>query len=198
MNSLGGDFSIIEGAIRLKKAHGTFIAWNPGNLDLDKGLKKIGKYLKHIDVFIVNQEEASGLLGIPYNEEAKLFKKFDKIVPGLAIMTKGHDGLTVGDGRHMWTAGVYKEKYITDRTGAGDSFCSGFVSGLHHALKKKNKITGFRDEFSDADIEFAIKLGSANGTSKVEHMGAKGGLLYKKDLKDKRWKNLKIKKISID
>ena len=70
------------------------------------------------------------------------------------------------------------EKEVVDRTGAGDAFGSGFVAGL--LLKD--------------DIDYAIKIGSANATSKVENMGAKAGLLYQKDLNNPRWKKLEIEK----
>jgi len=54
-----------------------------------------------------------------------------------------------------------------------------------------------RSVFREKDIEAAIKLASANATSKVEAIGAKTGLLRKKDWTDKRWKKLSIEKISL-
>lgn len=198
LNSLGGDFSIMEGVVKLKQKTGCYIAWNPGSLDLTAGLNKIKKYLKYIDIFIVNQEEAASLVGISYQDEIKLFKGLDKLIPGFAIMTKGHGGVTASNGQHLWTAGIYKEKYILDRTGAGDSFCSGFVAGLvRSASKKESAVKSFKESFNDKNIEMAIKLGSANGTRVVETIGAKEGLLKKNEINDKRWKNLPIKKINL-
>jgi len=53
---------------------------------------------------------------------------------------------------------------VVDRTGAGDSFASGFVSGF---LQK------------NGDIEYAIQLAIANSTACLTKLGAKNGLLEK-------------------
>jgi len=197
LNSLSGDMSILDGVLRLKKRTGCFIAWNPGGNDLELGVVKLQKYLKYIDVFIVNQEEASGLVGIPYKDEKMLFKRLDELVPGLAIMTKGPAGVTVSNGKQLWVSGVYKEKEIVDRTGAGDAFCSGFVSALTRKYKNRKIKGSFKDIFSHDDIVYAIKLGSANGTSVVETIGAKAGILTAKDFKNKRWGKLAIHSIKL-
>jgi ribokinase len=197
LNSLSGDMSILDGVLRLKKRTGCFIAWNPGGKDLELGVVKLQKYLKYIDVFIVNQEEASGLVGVPYKDEKMLFRRLDELVPGLAIMTKGPAGVTVSNGKQLWVGGIYKEKEIVDRTGAGDAFCSGFVSALTKRYKKKKTKGAFKDIFSHDDIVYAIKLGSANGTSVVENIGAKAGILTAKDFKNKRWNKLAIRTINL-
>jgi len=197
LNSLSGDMSILDGVLRLKKRTGCFIAWNPGGKDLELGVVKLQKYLKYIDVFIVNQEEASGLVGVPYKDEKMLFRRLDELVPGLAIMTKGPAGVTVSNGKQLWVGGIYKEKEIVDRTGAGDAFCSGFVSALTKRYKKRKTKGAFKDIFSHDDIVYAIKLGSANGTSVVESIGAKAGILTAKDFKNKRWNKLAIRTINL-
>ncbi|MDP2676344.1 MAG: carbohydrate kinase family protein [bacterium] len=194
LTSLSGDISILKGAFRLKKKYGTCIAWNPGGVDLALGLKKLSPFLSMIDVFIVNQEEAATLLGIPYRNIEKIFKKFDHVIDGIAVMTMGPKGVYVSDGDTLWRAGTYKEKAVVDRTGAGDSFGSGFVAGLMRKKKKKEK------RWTDESILYALRMGSANATSKVEHTGAKTGLLAKRQFEsEKRWKTLpfsatKIKK----
>jgi sugar/nucleoside kinase (ribokinase family) len=53
-----------------------------------------------------------------------------------------------------------------EATGAGDSFGSGFISGL---LKKD-------------DVEYALDLGITNSESVIRKIGAQEGILYKKDL----------------
>jgi sugar/nucleoside kinase (ribokinase family) len=73
--------------------------------------------------------------------------------------------LAVSDGKKRYSAGV-PEAPVIDRTGAGDAFGSGFVSGFIQ---------------SNGDIEYAIQLGTANATSVVEDFGAKTGILKKGD-----------------
>ena len=182
LNSLSGNLELLKRVISMKKRHGVKIAWNPSQTDLDLGLKKLLPFLKHIDVFLANQEEISNLLNLPYNQPKKIFQKLDEIIGGIAVMTRGKDGVMVSDGRTLWDAGIFKERKIIDRTGAGDSFGSGFTAAL---MDKR-------------DIEYALRFASANATSKVENLGAKGGLLTKKQfLSDRRWKNLKIKKFKL-
>lgn len=152
------------------------IAVNPGHDQLGNDLEVLKSLLDKIDILIVNQEEASLITGIDYSgqndryaecsnrhrKEEELFKKFDGLIPGIAVMTKGPDGVSVSDGKNIYRAGI-PESEIIDRTGAGDAFGSGFVSGI---MEKD-------------DIEYAIQLGTANATSKVQQIGAKNGLLKK-------------------
>ena len=153
------------------------VAFNPGKIHIKMGISKLKNVLSKLDVLILNQEEASMLANIPYQKEREVFKKLDKFVPGVVVMTKGPKGVVVSDGKEIFQAGIFKEKRHIDRTGAGDAFGSGFVAGLVRTGK----------------IEEAIRLGSANGTSMVEFFGAKNGILTKGQFrKEKRWKNFKI------
>jgi sugar/nucleoside kinase (ribokinase family) len=158
------------------------VALNPGAAQLNPGLDKLKNILDAVDVLLLNQEEGAKLAGLPFNKEKEIFKKLDKYVRGIIIMTKGPEGVVVSDGKYLYQAGTFKEKKYVDRTGAGDAFGSGFVSGLIRTDK----------------IEEAIRLGSANGTAVVEELGAKNGLLTKSRFeKEPRWKNFKITKTKL-
>ncbi len=141
------------------------IAINPGNCQLSLPLRTLERILKKIDILILNQEEASLLTRIPYHKEKEIFKKIDEITSGIAIMTRGSEGVVVSDGEYFYRAKVPKSK-IVDRTGAGDSFASGFVSGFIS---------------SNGDIEYSIQLGVANATACLKKWGAKVGLLKKSE-----------------
>lgn len=154
------------------------IALNLSAVHVSWGIKRLKNVLSKIDVLILNQEEASILAGLPYQKEKEIFRRLDKFILGIVVMTKGPKGVVVSDGKNLFKAGIFKEKKHIDRTGTGDAFGSGFVAGLIRTNK----------------IEEAIRLGSANATSIVEYFGAKNGILTKQDFKDKRWANLKIDK----
>jgi len=139
------------------------VAANPGNCQLSMPPEKLKEILKKVDILILNQEEASTLTKIPYDKEIEIFKKIDEICPGIAIMTKGPFGVVVSDGEYLYKSGILKSEVI-DRTGAGDSFAAGFVSGF---IQK------------NGDIEYAIQLGAANSTACLKEWGAKKGLLKK-------------------
>ena len=149
------------------------VALNPGNSQLSLPKKELENIVGKVDILLLNQEEASLLTKIDYDKEAEIFKKIDDICPGIAIMTKGPGGVSVSDGKNLFTA-PGTSNHIVDNTGAGDAFGAGFVSGF---IKKQ-------------DIEYAIQLAMANGVSCLTKLGAKGGLL-KKGQKFKKVKVIK-------
>lgn len=162
LDSLSDNEKLLADAINWANKNKVKIAMNPG-----KGILRLGtglhKYLSSLSVFIVNQEEAGFVTGVDPNNEKAIFEKLDELVDGIAVMSKGPGGVSVSDGKNIYTAGIPKSGII-DRTGAGDAFSSGFVSGYIQ---------------SGGDIPHAIQLGTANATSVVQYFGAKKGLLKK-------------------
>jgi ribokinase len=154
---------IFEYLVDYAVKHDIKVAVNPGNCQLKMPIKKLKKILKKIDVLFLNQEETCMLTKIAYNKEKHIFRKLDEMCPGIAVMTKGPEGVTVSDGKHLYCAPSPKVK-VVDATGAGDSFASGFLSGLIQ---------------SNNNIEYAIQLGMANSASCIQKIGAKSGLLKK-------------------
>ncbi len=150
---------------------------NLGNTQIDLGIKRLKPILKKIDIVLLNQEEASLLTKIEYQEEKKVFKKLDDWIDGLAIMTKGRKGVVASDGNYLYRAESLPAK-IVDKTGAGDAFGSGFLSQI---LKGGN-------------IEIALQFGAANAASCIQALGAKQGLLQKGQV----WRKIKVikKKLS--
>lgn len=146
------------------------IALNPGSTQLKQG-KELVPLLSAVSVIFVNKEEASQLTGVDYDDEAGIFRTFDEWIDGIAVMTKGREGVTVSDGQHIWSGDVLPDppQGFIDRTGAGDAFGSGFTTAL----------------MKDQSIEDAIQLGSANATGVITDWGANRGLLRRNDSPDK-------------
>ncbi|MFA5084140.1 MAG: carbohydrate kinase family protein, partial [Candidatus Paceibacterota bacterium] len=126
IGSLGGNEKLFRNIFSFAKKNNIRVAGNPGGREL-KILKAQPELLSNYDVFITNQEEASYLTDISYQREKEVFKKLDRWVSGIVVMTRGPKGLIVSNGETLWQTGIYKEKKIVDRTGAGDAFGSGFV-----------------------------------------------------------------------
>jgi len=164
--------------IDFAKANGIKLAVNPGHDQVEKDLIILKSFLDKIDILLVNQEEASAITGIDFKQEEEVFKKFDELVSGIAVMTKGKEGVVASDGKNIYKAGIPDSGYA-DRTGAGDAFGSGFISGII----EKN------------DIEYAIQLATANATSCVQQIGAKNGLLKKGEWGE--WGKVKVEKKQI-
>ena len=174
---LSGNFvGLFESIVDFAHQNKINVAVNPSNSQLSLPRKKIERILRKTDILILNHEEASFLTGLPYQREKEIFKMIDGLVPGVAIMTKGPKGVVVSDGNYLYRAKILKTK-VADRTGAGDSFASGFVSEY---IRTKG------------DIERAIQLGVANSAACLSNYGAKNGLLRKGD----KWTKVKVSKES--
>lgn len=166
------------------------LAFNPSGYHLVKDKKNILKNLSKISVLILNEEEASVLMNINWKNEKKVFQKLDKLMPGILIITKGKNGSLISDNRFIYRAGIFKEKKLVDRTGAGDAYGAGFISGLIYQNINFNNLKNIQQK----NILFAVNFATANSTSVVEHIGAEQGVLTLNNfLKNKRFKNLKIK-----
>ncbi len=144
--------------IDLAKSKDIKLAVNPSKDILkDDGFETaLGK----IDVLLLNQEEASILTGIDYEREDQIFKKIDESFRNIFAITKGSRGVSISDDKMIYRAKALDTDVI-DRTGAGDSFGAGFVSGL----------------IKFGDLKEAIQLGVANASSCLAKRGAKKGLL---------------------
>ncbi len=173
------------------------VAFNPSGHHIRHKRKQIISALKDLSFLVLNKGEAADLVGMSFKKEKEVFKKLDKMTPGIVAVTDGSSGVTVSDGKFLYKARIFKEKKIADRTGAGDAFGSGFVAGLMTGSRKSKvespKSKSNSQRFSPEDIKHAIRLASANATSVVESVGATEGILTKKEFQEKRWKNFPIK-----
>jgi len=164
LDSLGGSYKFMEKAVKEAKKHGAKIAFNPGGKELSHGIEKMKPILENINLFICNQEEAALVSGRDFEKETEIFEFMDQVIDGIFVMTKGPLGCVASDGKHIYRAGV-PDSPIVERTGAGDSFGSGFVS----------------EYIRSEDVVKAIQFGTANSSSVVAQIGAKAGILEKGD-----------------
>lgn len=167
------------------------VALNPSYKHLEgTGRKMLLSHLAKIDFLVLNDDEASALTGLPFEGGERLMKRLGEMTRGVVAVTRGPKGVMVFDGRLTYQAGVFEEKKVVDRTGAGDAFGSGFVSGL-----MKNGERCERGKCLPNNIEYAIRLASANATSVVEKIGATEGILSSDEFeRSRRWAKLKITK----
>ncbi|MCX6702600.1 MAG: carbohydrate kinase family protein [Candidatus Wolfebacteria bacterium] len=198
-------FDVVEYLIGYLSERGVSIAINPSKKLIQKGLSGLKNILSKSQVVILNREEASYLTGADYGDKKKIFSVLDEAVKGIIVMTDGANGLEISDGFKIYEAGIFKEREVVDRTGAGDAFGSGFVAGLIKRLKdckisKLQNSDGGKSAICGQQlaIEYAIRLGSANATSVIEKIGAKPGILTKTEFEeDERWKNLLIREKTV-
>ena len=151
------------------------VAFNPGNSQLEFSKSRMDEILNKVEVLLLNQEEASQLTGISYEQEEEIFKEIDRRYSGIVVITKGDKGVVVSDGENLYRGDPLPAD-IKDKTGAGDSFGSGFVTGLIEAQ----------------DIEYAVQLGIANATACLEEKGAKNGLLEEEEFRKTNVEKIKL------
>ncbi len=151
LTSVGGDMKtlsdIFEHAARTK----TRIAWNPGNKELEKGMKQLKRFILLTDILSLNKEEADALGG---------FKVLGDMPRGAFLLTEGGKGATIRSQGNTFFAPAMKVKRI-NTTGAGDAFGSGFVASW---MRKEDP----RAALADAML---------NATGVITHMGAHAGIL---------------------
>ncbi len=157
LTSLGGNFELSKEIIEFAHKHRVHVAWNPGNGELKKGSKAFTPLLAHVDIFLLNKEEAELLTGESQTKrQCKLLAHPEHI----RLITNGARGTTVLHGSVSHSFGTSGAKSIS-RTGAGDAFGSGFVAGF---LKYKDPVR-------------AARIGTRNAESVIQHYGAKKGVL---------------------
>lgn len=157
---------LFSGLIDFAKEKHIKVAVNPGLEQIEKGEQSFEEALSKTDILFLNKEEAGVLAKNPNSSVEEIAKIIRKFCPGIIVITQGENGCLVFDSEHFYKAGIYKVASV-DKTGAGDSFASGFIGGL---LKENN-------------IEYAIQLAMLNSAKNISQKGAKIGLLNKAELK---------------
>jgi len=146
---------------------------NPGDSQLNLSKRILYPTLKKIDILLLNLYEAQ-MLAENFSLKGKnLISKIKRFFPGILIITNGEEEVLASNGEFFYSALPPKIK-IVDKTGAGDAFGAGFLSGY---IK------------SGGDIKFSIQLATANAVSCLKKWGAKEGILKK----NQNFKKVKVK-----
>lgn len=145
----------------------TKLAFQPGGFQIKLGVEALKDLYAHTEVFFCNVEEARQILGDETIEKKELAVKISTLGPKIVVITDGPNGAYVYDGKDRWYMPIYPDpKPPYERTGAGDSFASAFVSALAHGKTA--------DE--------AIAWAPINSMSVVQYVGAQQGLLTREQL----------------
>lgn len=141
------------------------VAFNPGTHQMHMGRQALAPLLERCDVLFLNREESALVLEEETNDIRELMRSFHGLGVRTMVITDGSQGAYASDGRTIWYVPVF-DGPVVERTGAGDSFGSGFLSAI---------VCG-------KSIEEAMLWGNANATSVVQHIGAREGLLTREAL----------------
>jgi 2-dehydro-3-deoxygluconokinase len=95
--------------------------------------------------------------------------------PNIVVITDGPEGAYAFDGHQLLYCEIFPIE-VVERTGAGDSFASGFTAALLHG----------------EDIGEAMRWGMANSAGVVSKVGPEQGLLTKDQMTEMLNDNYKI------
>ncbi len=168
LTSVAGDAIVLKKIFSHVKRQQTRIAWNPGNAEIELGLKKLLPHVLQTDVLLLNREEAAELSDCSPRDLHCIFKTLGSLPRLVFVLTDGSRGAYAHTRGMMWHAPVMKGK-ILNTAGAGDAFGSAFVATL----------------LQHGDITTALQAGTLNAFSVVRHMGAKRGILERAPTKQK-------------
>ena len=173
--------SLAEGHNKLHKQipqyvqkHKVKLGFNPGSHQMHEGIKKMRPILAVTTVLFVNRDEAQTLVG-KSKDIKELFYRLHKEGPKIVAITIGPKGSYASDGKKLYFLDIFPAPLV-ERTGAGDSFATGFISSL---------VLGHT-------VPEAMRWGTINSASVIQKIGARAGLLTKKEMESTLKKNKKF------
>ena len=146
-----------------KRFKNTNIAWNPGNLQIQLGLKNLKQFLENTNFLIINKDEAIELclsVGEKITNPRDLLKKLAEYCPQTVVITDGSNGAYCLHQKKVYYSASCHVK-IKDTTGVGDAFGSTFVWAM----------------LNNFDTEKSLEMAIKNACSVLQHSGAQFGLL---------------------
>ncbi len=173
LTSLGEEWiDVYNKTVDFVKRTNCRLAFNPGTLQIQAGLKNIENILLATDVLFVNKEEAAQItnyqLQITNEKErnkeviTRLLETLQKLGPKIVIITDGKNGSFAIDALGNISKKGIVETQVIEKTGAGDAYSSGFLSAL----------------INNKSINDAMDWGAKNSASVIRKVGAQAGLLY--------------------
>ncbi|MFC1633029.1 carbohydrate kinase family protein [Patescibacteria group bacterium] len=146
------------------KKYDVKLGFNPGSFQLREGVDVLRPILGATHVLFVNRDEAQTLVG-KSDDIKTLTTHLHELGPEIVAITDGKNGSYASDGGRVYFLDIF-EAPLVERTGAGDSYASGFIGALAHGH----------------DIKEAMRWGTVNSASVIQYIGAREGLLKKEDI----------------
>lgn len=160
LTSVAGDPTLLKNIFSHAKTAKSHIAWNPGNAEIELGLKRLLPFLMQTDILILNLEEAAALANTTPRHLDKVVATLGSLPRMALVVTDGKNGAYAHARGVTWFAPSLKGR-IVNTTGAGDAFGSAFTASM----------------VREGDVVRALKMGNLNAYGVVTHMGAKAGIL---------------------
>jgi sugar/nucleoside kinase (ribokinase family) len=139
---------------------GTRISVNPGSIQIKERKPELFDLLAVSEVLFVNLVEARLIAGKGDDSIRGLMSSLKALGPKYVVITDGARGAYASDGKQLDVVPAFPAT-IMEATGAGDAFASGFLGAL----------------LNEETHREALRWGSVNSASVIEHVGPTKGLL---------------------
>lgn len=174
LSSIGGEVKeLYSKIIKIKKKTPSPILFlNPGSRELKNSREHILDILQYTDYLICNVEEACMIVDPSLTRSQVEISDLINI-----LIEKGADNVVLTDGingsyahiNNQFLAVPVHKVEVAEKTGAGDAFASGFISGV----------------IDGASALDCMRRGAVNSASVITKPGAQNGLLDMKELQSK-------------
>ncbi len=174
ISPLGNNYqSVYKKLITLASEKNLNIALNPGSRQIQEMDPIFKSLLRVSKILFLNKEEAEQIINPNTNQnlEKVLLERLKDLGPEIVVMTDGPQGAYLFDGKNYLKIKAIRSE-VTDSTGAGDAFASGFLASF----------------IKNNDCYEALRWGIVNSAFTLEKIGGQTGLLTESKIK----KNLKF------
>lgn len=156
--------------------HNIKLAYNPGKIQIKCNKKTCIDLFTYTHVLFTNVEEAQLIVGTKTTTIDTLLDKLKKMGPHIVVITDGKNGsYACGEADHYYCPIL--EGPLVERTGAGDAYATAFIAALHYGKP----------------IDEAMKWGTINAWSVIQHIGPQDGLMKYAAIKRKIKETPKLK-----
>ena len=153
------------------------LAFQPGTFQMKMGTEALKNIYARTEIFICNVEEAKliteaetlapGRAGGQAKDIRTLSEKLIALGPKIIVITDGPKGSYSFDGEKLLFIDVYPQEPAYERTGAGDSYSTTFMTAVAYG----------------ENIETAMKWASVNSMNVCKYVGSQKGLLTIPEIK---------------
>ena len=136
------------------------VAMDTMNYWIEGAPKELRKVLRHVDILVINDDEARQLTG--EHNLTRAAKSVFRMGPRILVITRGEHGALMLSGNSIFSAPAFPLEKVCDPTGAGDSFAGGFMGHLAQVGR-----------INPGALRRAMIYGSVMGSFAVEQFGLK-------------------------
>lgn len=181
LTSLNGDWIKIYDKVFASNPNSLF-TFNPGARQISQNLKDVLDLLPKMEILFVNLSEAQKLCQNSNPDIKIIMGNLKNLGAKISIVTDGIIGsYAIDRDGTIYKIGAASEEKPKERTGAGDSYASGFMFGV----------------LNGKSVPESMKYGAINADSVIKQVGAQDGLLNREEIEQKSKQNLGLTAIKI-